>query len=330
MIRRVHTPDRYVPLAEVERNGLIESVHYGAVVVMDPDGTVVRSHGDISAPMLARSALKLGQAAAVLELGADRAGEHDDDIPQPWIALMSASHSGEQFHLDGVTALLARSGFTEADLMCTPKFPGNEQMRHDLMRRGAVAPTSLYADCSGKHAGMLLACDAQGWAFHSYLDPDHAVQKHIRSVLERLMGEEFTHVAVDGCGAPAFASSLTGLARMFAFARSTEASVEVSRVASAMLSHPEYVGGTGRPITQMMRAVPGLIAKEGAEGVLVGSLADGRAFAVKTADGSMRAWPVVGAAILKSMGVDTPELDEMTSAPVLGGGRRVGNIRATW
>jgi L-asparaginase II len=329
MIRSVHTPDRYVPIAELERNGLVESVHYGAVVVVDPDGSVVRGIGDVSAPMLARSALKLGQAAAVLELGADRAGQHDDDIPLPLVALMAASHSGEQFHLDGVTTLLARAGFTEADLMCTPKFPGDEQMRHDLLRRGAVAPASLYADCSGKHAGMLLACDAQGWPFRSYLDPDHAVQKHIRVVLERLIREEFTHVAVDGCGAPAFASSLTGLARMFAFARADQ-SAQTARVVSAMLSHPEYVGGTGRPITQMMRAAPGLIAKEGAEGVLVGSLADGRAFAVKTADGSMRAWPVVGAAVLQWMGVDTPELDGMTSAPVLGGGRRVGSIRATW
>jgi L-asparaginase II len=328
MIRRVHTPDRYVPIAEVERNGLIESVHFGAVVVIDPDGSIVRAQGDVSAPMLARSALKLGQAAAALELGADRAGHHEDDIPSPLLALMAASHSGEQYHLDGVTSLLARAGFTEADLMCTPKFPGNAQMRNELVRRGAVAPTSLYADCSGKHAGMLLACDAQGWPFHSYLDPDHAVQKHIRAVLERHMRETFTHVTVDGCGAPAFASSLAGLARMFSAARGSDAGPEIVRVAAAMLDHPEFVGGTGRPITEMMRAVPGLIAKEGAEGVLAGSLADGRAFAVKTADGSMRAWPVVGAAILKSMGVDTPDLDEMTTAPVLGGGRRVGSIRA--
>lgn len=320
--------DRYVPLVEVVRGAYVESVHHGAFVILDGDGSVVGGAGDVDAPMLARSALKLGQATAALELGADDVGDQDQPIPSHLVALMAASHSAEQFHLDGVGELLQRAGLSEQELACTPKWPSNDAMRADLIRRGALSPAAIWADCSGKHAGMLLACIAQQWPHHAYLDPDHPLQKHIRTVLDREMEEPAGEPTVDGCGAPVFASSLVGLARMFGRARTAALGEASRRVASAMVAHPEYVGGTGRPVTRLMRAVPGLLAKEGAEGVLAGSLEDGRAFAIKTADGSMRAWPVLGAALVAAMGVTTPDLEDMLTAPVLGGGRPVGELRA--
>lgn len=319
---------RYVPIAEVSRNGFVESVHFGSLVITNPDGSVREAYGDPDAAMLSRSSMKLAQATAILELDADRAWHDTDSIPSHLVALIASSHSGEYFHQDGVRELLTAGGLTEAELSCTPKWPFDDATKNDLLNKGAVSTASIYADCSGKHAGMLLACLAQGWTHHNYLDVDHPLQEAIRAVVERQAQEKTTAHAVDGCGAPVFATSLTGLARMFGAARTAPAHSHAHRVAAAMATHPEYVGGTTRDITRLMRAVPGLVAKEGAEGVLAASLADGTAIAVKTSDGSMRAWPVVGAAAIATLVKTNEALDELLTAPVFGGGRSVGQIRS--
>ena len=302
---------RYVPIAEVVRSGFVESIHHGALVILNAEGTIRESHGDVQAPMLSRSAMKLSQASAITSLlKTTPKSEH--------LALIAASHSGEDFHTKAVVELLESVGLGAGHLQCTPKYPFYHSERVDK-------PEPLFADCSGKHAGMLMACVDQGWDIDSYLDPAHPLQQHIMNEVQRLSGEQITHTAVDGCGAPVFATSLAGLARMYSQAK--QQSGLARTVADAMAAHPEFVGGTEREITALMQAMPGLTAKEGAEGVLAAALPDGRALAVKTADGSMRAWCPVAAAALKHM-TGSNSMDHLLNTPVLGGGKPVGHIRS--
>jgi L-asparaginase II len=188
--------------------------------------------------------------------------------------------------------------------------------------------TSLAADCSGKHAGMLVTCAVSGWPLDSYRDPEHPLQVAIAEKLAKLAGEPVAHTGVDGCGAPLFALTLTGLARAFRALATAEPGSPERRVAQAIQSHPEWTSGTRRDESQLIRGVPGLFGKGGAEGVYAVALDDGRAVAMKIADGQPRARPVVMAAALRRLGLKEPVLDELTYAPVLGHGEPVGEIRA--
>ena len=183
-------------------------------------------------------------------------------------------------------------------------------------------------NCSGKHAAMLAACRANDWPTEGYLDPAHPVQVAVQAALERLAGEAVAAVVVDGCGAPQHALTLPGLARAFARLATAGPATHERRVADAVRSHPVLVGGTGRDVTRILAAVPGLIAKDGAEGVYAAALPDGAAVAVKVADGAHRAAQVALVAALRVLGVDAAALDEVATLPVLGGGRPVGEVRA--
>ena len=289
-------------LAEVVRSGFVESRHRGALVVLAADGSVARALGDVDSPVFPRSSNKPMQAAAVLRSGLELSGER--------LALAAASHSGEDFHQRLAAGMLAAHGLDERALHCPEDGP--ERRR-------------LAMNCSGKHAAMLAACVARGWPVESYTAPDHPLQLLIRETIEEFTGEPVAHTGVDGCGAPLFAFSLTGLARAFrAFVLAAPGSPE-RRVADAMRAHPEYVHGPGRPDTLLMQAVPGVLAKGGAEGVQAVALPDGRALALKIEDGNGRARGPVLAAVLRSLDVDPSSLPP---APVLGGGREVGEIRA--
>jgi L-asparaginase II len=146
--------------------------------------------------------------------------------------------------------------------------------------------------------------------------------------VERLSSETVGQVGVDGCGAPAHTLTLTGLARAFAAVASAPAGSPVASVRVAMTTHPDMVGGTGRDVTALMEGVPGLVAKDGAEGVLAAALPDGRAVALKLADGSWRAFAAVALEALDRLGVDTSGAAGLRRAPVLGGGRPVGEAHA--
>jgi L-asparaginase II len=308
-----------VPVATVVRSGFVESVHQGSVVVLDPDGRPVLSVGAPDEPIFPRSSNKPIQAAAMVRAGLDV----DDEL----LALAAASHSGEPFHLDAVRKLLAGAGLDEADLQNTPDLPYDAQERARWLAAGRP-PSSLAQNCSGKHAGMLAACVAAGWDPTSYLDPGHPLQRLTAEVLTELAGEPVTHVGTDGCGAPVLAVPLTGLARAFSrLVRAPEGSPE-QRVSSAMRRYPRFVGGSRRDVTSLMEAVPGLLAKDGAEAVYAAALADGTAVAVKIADGGDRARPVVMAQALRVAGVDPARLGCLDDAPVLGHGRPVGAVRA--
>ncbi len=306
-------------LAHVVRSGLVESVHCGAVALTAADGTPTRQIGAASAAVFPRSANKPLQGVAMLRAGLDLDGA--------LLALVCASHSGEPFHLDGVRRILSQAGLGEADLQNTPDLPYDEQERTawTIARR---APRCVAQNCSGKHAGMLAACVAAGWDTAGYLDPSHPLQRLTRSTLGELAGEPVTAVGIDGCGAPVMSLSLVGLARAFGRLASAPARSPEGRVAVAIRGHPQWLGGTRRDVTALIRGVPGLVAKDGAEGVYAAGLADGRGVALKIADGGQRARPVVMAAVLRSMGVRSPALDDLAYAPVLGHGEPVGAVVA--
>lgn len=187
-------------------------------------------------------------------------------------------------------------------------------------------------DCSGKHAGWLAACVANGWDTASYLDPGHPIQRLAREALEEGTGETATHAGVDGCGAPLLAVTLTGLARGYRGLVLAAEGTAPRRVADAMRAHPEYVAGTRRADTWLMRAVPGALSKMGAEAVQVVALPDGRALAFKIDDGGERARGPVLAAALRQLGVTGADetVERIGAAPLLGGGAPVGQVRAAF
>jgi L-asparaginase II len=316
------TPDPAVALlADVVRSGFVEGHHRGSVIALAADGSRVLALGVPDAPVFPRSSNKPLQAVGMLEAGVELDGE--------LLALACASHSGEPFHIDGVRRILAGAGLTEADLQTPPDWPVDEIAKLDLVRAGA-AKAPVLMNCSGKHAAMLATCMVNGWDTATYRDPEHPLQQALLAAVERLAGEPVAATGVDGCGAPLFALSLTGLARAFAGVATAPARTPEHRVAEAIRAHPAWVGGTRRDVTALVAGVPGLIAKDGAEGVYAAALPDGRAVALKVEDGTQRARPPVMVAALRALGVDEPVLDELAEAELLGGGRAVGSVRVAF
>jgi L-asparaginase II len=176
---------------------------------------------------------------------------------------------------------------------------------------------------------MLLTCVTNGWPTATYLEPDHPLQQAILETVEDVAGEPVAHVATDGCGAPIAAISLTGLARAFARLGAAAPGTPEHRVAEAMRAHPDMVGGERRDVTRLMRAVPGLVAKDGAEGCFAAALPDGRAVAVKIDDGALRAATPLLAAALRALGADGEALGPLSERPVLGHGAPVGAVHTT-
>jgi len=304
-------------LVEVVRNGFVESVHRARVAVTGPDGALLASLGAELAPMYPRSSSKPLQAVGMLRSGLPLEGR--------LLALACASHSGEDFHVRGVREILAGAGLDESALQTPPDWPLDESAREAAIRAG-VPRAPVFMNCSGKHAGMLATTVATGGDVSTYRDPDHPTQLAILQTIDDLASEQATNLAVDGCGAPLFAVSLYGLARAFGRLAGATAGAE-QQVAEAIRQHPEQVSGTTRDELALHRAVPGLVAKAGAEAVYAVGLPDGRGVALKIGDGNPRARTVLMAAVLQRLGYSHPTLDEQVSAPVLGHGERVGEIR---
>lgn len=308
-----------VPLARVLRGGLVESVHTGHVVVLAPDGSQRFALGDPDATMWARSSLKPLQAVAMLRAGLDVDGAE--------LALVCASHNAEPAHLDVVRDILAAAGLGADDLRNTPDWPLDPDSAW-RWRADGHGTEPLTQNCSGKHAGMLATCVAAGWPTQDYLEPEHPLQVATREVVGELTGVPVELATVDGCGAPLFSTTLRGLARSFASLASGDGLPR--RVGRAMSAHPWHVAGTGRDATRFMEAVPGLVAKDGADGVYAAGLPDGGAVALKIVDGSSRPRPAVLAAALTVAGVDRALVEAVALTPVLGHGRAVGEVVATF
>jgi L-asparaginase II len=307
-------------VAEVVRSGFVEGHHRGSVVALAPDGQVEWAVGDVESQVFARSSNKPLQAVGMLRCGL---------VLEPrLLALVCASHSGEPFHVDGVRKILADSGLDEEALQTPPDYPLDDEARLAVIRSGGE-PASVTMNCSGKHAGMLAACVINRWSTEHYREPDHPVQLAIRAAFESLTGEPSSAVGVDGCGAPLFAASLTSLAQAFRTLVTAAPETAEGRVAAAVATFPEFASGTRRDEAKLLRALPGAIGKAGAEASYAVALPDGRAFALKIDDGGHRARPVVMAAALRRSGVHHPVIDELGRYELLGGGRPVGEVRAT-
>ncbi|WP_354641827.1 asparaginase [Kitasatospora camelliae] len=308
-------------LAEVIRSGFTEGRHRGSLVLLAADGSVDLALGAPDAPVFPRSTAKPFQAVATLRAGLALNGE--------LLALAASSHSAEAFHRDAVRRILVAAGLNEAALRTPADLP-MDQVEAELLLRNGGERAPIMMDCSGKHAGWLAASAANAWDLAGYLDPAHPIQVLAREALEEATGETPVHVGTDGCGAPLHAVSLTGLARGYRSFVLADPGTPQRRVADAMRAHPEYVAGTRRADTWLMRAVPGALSKMGAEAVQVVALADGRALAFKIEDGAERARGPVLAAALRRLGLEDEVLTRIGAEPLHGGGAVVGEIRAAF
>ncbi len=270
-----------VVVAEIVRSGFVEGHHYGSVVALAADGSVEWSVGSVDEPILARSCNKPIQALAMVRLGLD--------LPPELLALACASHSGEEFHVEGARKILAGAGLDESALQTPVDYPVDDATRERVIRAGGIK-SSILMNCSGKHAAMLATCVLNGWDTATYRDPQHPLQQAIAATFAELTGEPVTTVAVDGCGAPLLSCSLTGLARAFRTLAVATEGPEL-RVADAIRMHPAYVSGTTRDELALLTAIPGAIGKAGAESCYAVALPDGRSFALKTDDGAPRVRP---------------------------------------
>ena len=305
-------------LAEVVRSGFVESRHRGAIAALAPDGTFAFTAGSANTPVFPRSSNKPLQATAMLTAGLPLEGE--------LLALAAASHSGEDFHVQGVRDILDFAGLTEDDLQCPPSLPLDEPTARRLIKESDAPESRARMNCSGKHAAMLVTCIANDWPLKTYLDPEHPLQRHIRKTIEELAREPVAAIAVDGCGAPLFALTLAGVARAFRALVLAEPGTPERKIADAMRKFPEWTSGTHRDENRLMASIPGLLLKGGAEGVDAFALADGSAAALKIEDGGARARTPITVAILTALGAQAPA--DLATIVVKGGGYPVGEIRA--
>ena len=314
-------PDRSALLAEVVRSGFVEGHHRGSLLALAADGSRVLALGDPDAAVFPRSSNKPMQAVGMLEAGLDLDGE--------LLALACASHSGEPFHLDGVRRVLAAAGLDETALRTPPDWPVDEveKQRADRGRRAAGADPDELLRQARRDAGHLRR---QRLADRQLPRRRPPAAEALRATVERLAGEPVAGRrrrrlrraavrAVPGRAGPRVRRDRHGAGR--------HARAPGRR---AIRSHPEWLGGTRRDVTQLVAGVPGLIAKDGAEGVYAAALPDGRAVALKVDDGGQRARPPVMVAALRALGVDAPVLAELAEDPLLGGGQPVGSVRVAF
>lgn len=306
-------------LATYSRSGFVEGAHLGHAVVVDSAGSILHAWGDPHHPMMARSSAKPMQATAMVRAGLE--------LPDDLLALAASSHSGEARHRAAVRRLLESVDLPVEALRTPEDFPLEPRARDAWIQAGH-RPTSLVMNCSGKHAAMLATCVRNDWSTDDYLQPSHPLQEAIHREVERMTSEEITRIGVDGCGAPVHVMTLTGLARSLSSAVLADTASPERQVVDAMRAHPEMVGGDHRDVTAFMRAVPGLVAKDGAEGVYVAALPDGRTVAMKLEDGSSRGRQVALARILIGLGAEPDPLACLARIPLLGGGVPVGWVES--
>jgi L-asparaginase II len=311
------------PLATITRNGLLESAHLGHVAVCDARGRLVAWAGDPTTRVYVRSCMKPVQAAVSL------AAMDAVSLTEREVAVMCASHNGEQVHLRAVRSLLRRCGLTEAHL----RTPADRPLDPEAAV-GVRTPAPVFHNCSGKHAGMLLAASTRGWRTDTYRSAGHPLQRRVVAAVRDLAGIDPV-VGVDGCGVPVHGMPLRRVATMYArlstIERLGELAPSAGRALDAMRAEPYLVGGRRRDDTAVMQAVPGLAMKEGAEALDCVVAPDaGLGIAVKVADGGYRAAGPATIAVLDQLGLIGPgarrDLARVARPPVLGGGRPQGHL----
>ncbi len=312
-------PSQFEPLAIVSRSGVDESVHFGALVALNADGTVAFSVGDTNVTIFPRSATKPFQALAMVRSGLS--------LPAEQLALVCASHGGQAVHQQTARDILASVNLDESALLNTAGFSLHVPTAHEVIRAGG-GKSPLQMDCSGKHAGMLATCVLNGWSTDSYLRPEHPLQIAITNTITNITGAAPVAIGTDGCGAPAHVIPLIHLARAMRALAVGDAGPEGRQVFDAMERFPHMVAGDDRHVTAIASAIPGLAAKDGADSIYVAAMNDGRAVALKLSDGSGRALPTVLLAALQRLGIDVSQVPDAVAEIVLGHGRPVGSVRA--
>jgi L-asparaginase II len=337
------------PIVEVSRGDRLESQHGGSVAVVSTSGRLVASHGDPQQFIYLRSTAKPFQLAPFVASG--RFDAYDFPGPVEALAIMAASHAGEDRHLRTVQAVLRAGGLTRDVLACGMHPPFDRETAERLIRDGEPL-TPLRHNCSGKHAGMALHAKAAGWPVETYWQPDHPTQQLALETIAALTGVAVGDIvqATDGCGVVTFGLPLRGLALAFArFADPSGVSDEalrsaLERIRDAMMGHPELVAGERRQFdTSLMRAAPGrLVSKAGAEGVQAvavlpgthsrGKGAIGVAVKIEDGDGSHRARTTATVEALRQLAAldeaALARLEEFASPPILDPrGERTGEVR---
>jgi L-asparaginase II len=307
--------ENYQPLVEVTRGSIVESVHFGALVVVDATGQVLASWGDPQTTTYLRSSAKPFQALPFVEMG----GVEQFNLSEKELALMCASHSGTDEHVATVQAMQQKIGVAEKDLLCGIHTPSHEPTAEALLLRGEK-PTPNRHNCSGKHTGMLGQAKMRQLPLEDYVNPNHPIQQNILLAfadLCSLLPEEIV-VGIDGCSAPNFAVPLFNAALAFARLADPRDLAEkrgdaLRRIFHAMAAYPNMVAGPGRFDTRLMEAAGGaIVSKGGAEGYqgmalasgLVEKNAPGVGIAFKVSDGDFpdRARPLVSIEILRQLG----------------------------
>jgi L-asparaginase II len=332
-------------LVEALRGSAVESMHRGAVAIVDADGRSVLALGDTSRAVFPRSAVKLLQALPLVTSGAADALKLTDEE----LAIACASHNGEPAHVATARGMLAKVGLDADALECGAHWPGLDTATRDLAARGE-SPGALHNNCSGKHAGFAcLACALHGsdglrGFFSGYVEPGHAVMREVTAALQAATGADLAQapVGIDGCSIPTYAIPLERLA--LAFARvatgqglSAEHALAARRLRQAIARVPFMVAGTGRFDTRVMLSLGERVCcKVGAEGVYCAALPErGLGVAIKMDDGNTaRAAEVVMAAVIEALltlGSDEAALLRDLSAATLRNwrGTEVGQLRAS-
>lgn len=326
-------------MVEVTRGDIVESQHRGRAVVVDREGAVILSWGDVEGAVYPRSAIKPLQAIPLLESGAAAAYE----ITDREIAVGCASHGGEQMHVQTISTWLERCGLGIGDLECGAHAPSHAPSADNLIRQGD-AHSAIHNNCSGKHTAMLVTARHLGEATRGYIGFTHPVQQRIIGVLEQMCGLDLNGLprGTDGCSIPTIAIPLGNLA--LGYARFADPGDEVpqrradaiGRISSALAAAPEMIAGTGRYCSDLIRATSGaVLVKTGAEGVFCGAVPSlGLGIALKCDDGSSRASEVIMTAILRKLGIIDDSLlqsiDRTLPQPILNRNQRVvGEVRAT-
>lgn len=299
-----------IKLAEVTRGTLVENVHRGVYAVVDSAGQIIARGGDVNYISYLRSAAKPIQALPVVESGAaDHLALTEEEL-----AIITASHSGEEAHRSTVASLLRKIGVGVEALHCGTHTPFHRTTATQLLLNG-MKPDVLHCSCSGKHSGMLALCRYKGWSFDSYYAPEHPVQRLMLSYISQITEEpeDKIVIGIDGCGVPVFGVPVYRMA--YAYARlasplsfSPERQTACRRVSGAMMKYPVLVAGTNRFCTDLMIAAEGrIMAKDGTDGVFCLGIPDkGWGIAVKVEDGSMRVLEPVIVSILEQLSILEP------------------------
>lgn len=338
----------YMPILEVTRGDVVESIHYGAFVVADSDGNTLQSWGPADVVTFLRSSAKPFQAIPLIESG----GVEKFGFSDKQLALMCASHIGSDEHVDIARSIQELVGVSEENLVCGTHAPTDKEARYRLIREGKE-PRPNRHNCSGKHSGMLAFSVFLEQSTLGYAEPHHPVQKRILTTFSEMfdLNPGDVKIGVDGCSVPTFAvplhSTATAFARLADPSRYTQKRQEACGIVwRAMTTFPIMVAGESRFDTQVMQAFDGaVLSKGGAEGYQGISIAPGAigpdspamGIALKISDGDRgsRARGYLSISILRDLGLikeDVPELLEVFGSSVVKNwrGLKVGQLRSVY